>query len=179
MEIGTRIRNLRRERNMTLETLAKAVGTSKQTIHRYENGVITNIPSEKIEAIADALEVTPAVIMGWCDTPSVSDNSMHGSFLLPPFDLYITVADDSMSDAGIFGGDTVFIRNDREPVSGDIVAVATAHGVILRRVYFCHDNGEIVLNAENKHIAPLVFSGAEAQTLHFLGRAVYLLSKIR
>lgn len=52
---------------MTLEELASIIGTSKQTINRYENGIITNIPAEKIVALANALGTTPQSIMGWSD----------------------------------------------------------------------------------------------------------------
>lgn len=65
MSIGTQIKQQRLKKGYTLEELAKQVGTSKQTIQRYETGVISNIPSDKIEAIANALGVSPAFIMGW------------------------------------------------------------------------------------------------------------------
>ena len=61
------LKTLRKERGYTLESLAERIGTSKQTIHRYENGTITNIPPEKVEALAEALGVTPAMLMGWSD----------------------------------------------------------------------------------------------------------------
>jgi len=32
---------------------------------RYETGVIANIPSDKIEALAEVLKVTPSYLMGW------------------------------------------------------------------------------------------------------------------
>ena len=63
--LGSKIKELRKKRKMTLEELAVAIGTSKQTIHRYENGVINNIPSEKIVLLAAALATTPADLMGW------------------------------------------------------------------------------------------------------------------
>lgn len=63
--IGKKIKELRKAKRMTLEELAAALGTSKQTIHRYENGIIANIPSEKIVALAEALGTTPAILMGW------------------------------------------------------------------------------------------------------------------
>lgn len=50
---------------MTLEELAHQIGTSKQTVQRYESGVIANVPKDKVEAMAHALGVTPAVLMGW------------------------------------------------------------------------------------------------------------------
>ena len=35
---------MRKEKGLTLEILAEKLGTSRQTIHRYENGTISNIP---------------------------------------------------------------------------------------------------------------------------------------
>ena len=63
--VGQRIRNMRKERKMTLDYVASKIGISKQTLSRYERGIITNIPSDKIEAIAEVFNVPPAWIMGW------------------------------------------------------------------------------------------------------------------
>lgn len=52
---------------MTLEDVAKIVGVTRQTIQKYESGIIPNIPSDKIELLASALETTPAYLMGWED----------------------------------------------------------------------------------------------------------------
>ena len=65
-----RLKWLRKDRRrITLEELAKKVGISKATVQRYENGIITNIPSDKIELLAEALETTPGFIMGWESDP--------------------------------------------------------------------------------------------------------------
>ena len=65
MGIGENIKNKRLQKGMTLEELAKKIGTSKQTIQRYEAGVIVNIPSDKIEQLAAVLETTPSALLGW------------------------------------------------------------------------------------------------------------------
>lgn len=65
MTIGERIKEKRSEKKMSLDDLAKIAGVARQTIYKYENNIITNIPSDKIEAIANALLVTPAYLMGW------------------------------------------------------------------------------------------------------------------
>jgi len=65
--IGKRIKELRRSKRMTLEELAEIIGTSKQTINRYENGIISNIPADKIVSLANALGTTPQSLMGWND----------------------------------------------------------------------------------------------------------------
>jgi repressor LexA len=63
--LSERIRALRKKRGLSLEQLADIIGTSRQTVHRYETGVIANIPHEKIEALAKALDTTPSSLMGW------------------------------------------------------------------------------------------------------------------
>lgn len=68
MSIGDNIRDCRKKSGLTLDALAKMIGTSKQTIQRYETGVISNIPSDKIEALSNALGVSPAYLMGWTIT---------------------------------------------------------------------------------------------------------------
>ena len=65
LTIGEKIKKERLSKGYTLDELAKKVGTSKQTIFRYEADIISNIPSDKIEALAYALDTTPAYLMGW------------------------------------------------------------------------------------------------------------------
>lgn len=67
MTIGTRIKSLRESKGITQTELAELIGTTKQNIYKYENGIITNIPSDKIELIAQRLSVSPAYLMGWED----------------------------------------------------------------------------------------------------------------
>ena len=68
MTIKDRIKEKRIECGYTLDELAKKIGTSKQTIHKYESGIVSNIPSDKIEALAKALKTTPAFLMGWTES---------------------------------------------------------------------------------------------------------------
>lgn len=65
MTIGNRIKKLREENNMTQEELAKHINSTKQTIYKYENDIITNIPSDKIEKISEVLGTKPSCLMGW------------------------------------------------------------------------------------------------------------------
>lgn len=67
MEIKDRLYNLRKEKRFTLEEVGKKIGVSKQTISRYENGEIENIPYEKIVALAAVYGVSPGYIVGWED----------------------------------------------------------------------------------------------------------------
>ncbi len=78
--IGQRIREERKRNRMTLEELALAVGTSKQTIQRYESGVIANIPNERIVAMAEALGTTPSNLLGWSQKDDFDYSSVKGLF---------------------------------------------------------------------------------------------------
>ena len=65
MSVGLRIKLAREQRNMTLEDVAKLCETTKQTIYKYENEIVTNIPYEKIVLLSKALDVSPSYLFGW------------------------------------------------------------------------------------------------------------------
>ena len=65
MTIGRRIKITRERLGLTQEDVAKVVGVAIQTIFKYENEIVTNIPLDKLERIAEALHTTPAYLMGW------------------------------------------------------------------------------------------------------------------
>ena len=65
MTIGEKIKTLRESLNMTQEELAKRIHVTKQTIFKYENGIITNIPMNKITVLAESLGTTPSELLGW------------------------------------------------------------------------------------------------------------------
>lgn len=65
MTKGEKIKSAREAAGLTQEELGRLCGTTKQTIYKYEIGKVTNIPLERIEAIAKAVDVTPAYLMDW------------------------------------------------------------------------------------------------------------------
>lgn len=67
MNTGNRIKKLRESLELTQTELAKNVRISKQTLYKYENGIVTNIPSNKLELLADSLKTTPEYLVGWTD----------------------------------------------------------------------------------------------------------------
>lgn len=60
MDFKERMKGKRNKIGMTLEDVAKVVGVSRQTIQKYESGIVANIPSDKIELLAKALHTSPA-----------------------------------------------------------------------------------------------------------------------
>lgn len=201
--ISTELKARRKALGLTLEELAERIGTSKQTIHRYENGQISNIPPEKVEALATALETTPAALMGWegeaenfreipskrlpllgriaCGQP-IYAASEYGSFCTPGGDIdadfCLAASGDSMIGARIFDGDIVFIRAQDMVENGEIAAVVIEDEATLKRVYFYPEKSKLILSPENPKYEPLVFIGEELNAVKILGKAVAYQSRL-
>ena len=63
--MGEKIQKLREEKHMTLEELGNKVGVGKSTVRKWEKGIIANMKRDKIAKVAQALDVSPAYLMGW------------------------------------------------------------------------------------------------------------------
>lgn len=208
MTKGQRIRARRRELGLTLEAVAIASKTSKQTIQRYENGVIENIPDARLEAIARALGTTPAYLMGWeetappphpalrpigrrsvpmlgkiaCGEPIYAEEDFCGYELAGEgvdADFCLRAEGDSMTGARIHDGDIVFVKSCDTVENGEIGVVVVGDEATLKRVYYDRAGQKLVLSPENPRYAPLVFTGEELDTVKIIGRAVAFQSLVR
>ena len=192
---------------MTLEELAEAVGTSRQTIHRYENGIITNIPPEKVVSLAEALDTTPAYLMGWesesltyenltpittkklpilgeiaCGEPIYASEDRESYISMGSdidADFCLLAHGDSMIGARIYDGDMVFIKAQDAVDNGEIAAVVISDEATLKRVYFYPEEGKLILSPENPRYAPLVYVKEELNSIKILGKAVAFQSVVR
>lgn len=64
--IGKRIKKIRLEKGMTQIELANRLGfTNKSTISKVESGIEDNMTIDRIEKYADALDCSPAYLVGW------------------------------------------------------------------------------------------------------------------
>ena len=73
MTIGQRIRTAREQKDMTLDEVARKCKTTKQTIFKYENEIVTNIPYDRVVLLSEALDVSIEYLFGWDkkkDSPS-------------------------------------------------------------------------------------------------------------
>ena len=59
MTIGDIIKNRRKALRMTQEDLAKAVGTTKATVCRWESGNIKKIDVNRIQKVSNVLQLDP------------------------------------------------------------------------------------------------------------------------
>lgn len=198
---SSKLKELRKSKGMTLDELAEMIGTSKQTIHRYENGTITNVPPEKVESLASALGTTPGELMGWDSEPTeiysnvtpmtvkrlpvlgdiacgmpIYAEEKHESFVSVSdkfdADFCLTARGDSMIGARIHDGDIVFIRSQSAVENGEIAAVILGDEATLKRVYYYPNEKKLVLSPENPRYAPLVYVGRELEEVKIIGKAV-------
>ncbi|MBO6305369.1 MAG: helix-turn-helix domain-containing protein [Selenomonadaceae bacterium] len=195
-----RLRAARQKLGLTLDNVAKKVGVSRQTIHRYETGVITNIPQVNIEKIAAVLETTPAKLMGW----DIDENLSHISNLVPitgkpvpiigtiaagkPIlaeeniegeatpaadiraDFALRVKGDSMEGVPILDGDIVFIRSQPEVENGEIAAVLIDNEATLKRFY--NNGNSVMLVSENPKYPPFIYTKENCDDFRILGKAI-------
>ena len=203
--LPNRLKALRKSKKMTQDELAAALGTSKQTIHRYENGIITNIPPEKVEKLAAALGTTPSELMGWdmgvlpegampistkrlpilgeiaCGNPIFASEE-HESYVAADgsldADFCLMAHGDSMIGARINDGDIIFIRSQASVNNGEIAAVIINDEATLKRVYYYPEEAKLILSPENPRYAPLVYIGGELAEIRIIGKAVAFQSAI-
>lgn len=209
MNIGNRIKSAREKRGLTQEELGAKCGTTKQTIFKYETGVVTNIPTTRIQQIADVLQVSPAYLMGWesedsainapnifkietkkfpllgniaCGEPVFANEEM-GLYIEAGANIHadfcLKASGDSMIGARIHDGDIVFIRQQSSVNNGEIAAVLIDDEATLKRIYYDPDSSTISLFAENPAYKTLRFHGAELDKVRILGKAVAFQSDIR
>lgn len=67
MTFAERLKELRTERHLSMDEVGMFIGVGRANIYKYERGMITNPPAEKIEKLANLFGVTKSYLMGWTD----------------------------------------------------------------------------------------------------------------
>ena len=200
MELGERIRMLRRKCGYSMEGLGQALGVSRQTIHRYESGVIENIPRAKIARMAELFGTTSASLLGFedavfsydgvvpvgrrripvlgeiaCGAPVYADEQIESYAVEDDglrADFCLRARGDSMTGARIYDGDLVFVRACSSVENGEIGVVVIEDEATLKRVYYYPEKEKLVLLPENTAYEPLVYLGSELESIKIIGKAV-------
>lgn len=205
--VGSRIKEIRKLRKMTLRELGDHIGLSESNTKRYEDGQIKTVGIDLIKKIAAALDVPESYLTGWEDIPPYKklDNYVpitkkkipllgeiaagqpiyadgHIEEYLPVnddlrVDFALKIKGDSMINANIDDGDIVFIRQQSDVDDGQIAAVLIDDSATLKRVYHMQDF--IQLQAENPKYPPMIFSNKNCDDVRILGLAVAVLGKIK
>ena len=86
MTIGERIKKIRKQKGISVEFIAEALGVSKTTVYRYEDSTIEKIPLHVFDKLCDILKVSPAELMGNAPIESAPDDADHSAMLPYAFD---------------------------------------------------------------------------------------------
>lgn len=65
VSVGQRIKRRRKQLKLSAERLGEIIGKNRATIYRYESDEIENMPYDVVLPISEALNVSPAWLMGW------------------------------------------------------------------------------------------------------------------
>ena len=204
-DFRTRLTHVMQEKNIKAAELSRRTGISKPRMSQYVNGVY--VPkADAICAIANALGVSESFLLGNTDDlleltgksskfkllPMIGEiacgypvfaNQEDGESVVTDVDTdadFCLVANgDSMKDARICHGDTVFIKKTDMVNNGEIAAVVINDEATLKRVYYYPDAQKLMLIPENANYQPLVFEGKELDKIHIIGKAVAFKSAVR
>lgn len=86
MTIYERIKNRRKELNLSADDVATALGISRATVYRYESSYIEKLPTSALEPLANVLKCSPAYLMGWSDDINFTSNNQVQDFILSEFE---------------------------------------------------------------------------------------------
>ena len=207
MNMGEKIYYLRTSKNMTLEELGNKVGVGKSTVRKWENGMIANMKRDKILKVSEALDTTPAFLMGWDEKEEEKPKAKVKGVKIPvlgrvaagiPIEMIEDVLDyeeisedmakhgeyfalkiqgDSMTPR-ICNNDVVIVRQQNDAENGDIV-IATINGddAVCKRLQKYNDG--IALISLNPQYDPIYLKKDEIdeKPVRIIGKVVELRGK--
>lgn len=92
-------------------------------------------------------------------------------------DFCVTAQGDSMINARILDGDTVFVRQQEMVENGEIaVVIVNDEEVTLKRFFYYPEQNQVVLQPENPGYRPMVYMNEELAHIRVLGKAVAFMS---
>ena len=200
-DLSTRVRLRREQLGLSQQELARRMGyRSRSSITKREKG-INDLPQSKVEELAQALETTPAALLGLdapcacplgfeplpamvqvpligsiaCGTPITAEQNIECYIGVPAAwhaDFALTCHGDSMAPT-ICNGDIVCIRCQPEVEQGEIAAVRVGEEATLK--HFHRQGDAVMLLADNAAVCPPMFyAGEQLSELHIEGKAVGL-----
>lgn len=199
MEVKNILKKRRNELHLTLEDVAGRVGVSAATISRWESGDIANMRRDRIVSLAKALQLSPAVIMGWSGPPEgqgggpkiplfsrisagippkgIPDSSGYEEItkqMVSTGDFFALRVTDPSMEPTLRKGDIVIVKKQSDVKSGNIaVILADGSDAAIREIKKSPDG--IILIAHNiAACSPRFYSNREIKKLplRIIGRVV-------
>lgn len=191
------LKSKREELQLTLTDVAELVGVNVSTIMRWENGDIANMKRDKILKLANALKISPSVIMGWEDDAPprsiripvlgrvaagipieaieeiIDYEEVDGNTTAPGELFGLLIKGNSMAPR-ICDKDVVIVRKQEAADSGDVV-IATINGddAVCKRLLIYGKT--ILLRSNNPEYEDIDVTGRA--DFHIIGKVVELRGK--
>jgi len=200
---GEILKKLRKESGMSQEQLGKCIGVSKSTIGMYEQGQRMPQNDSILKSIATLFSVSIDYLLGYTTTEKTADELGIERLSLKEFPMIgniacgvpidciqsndeykcasddiqanfcLTARGDSMINAGIFDGDTIYIREQSMVSNGEIAAIVlNGSEVTLKRFFYYPEKDQVILQPENPAYHPMIFSGPDLNSICIIGKAV-------
>lgn len=202
MSIGSNIKRLRTDAQLSQAELGKIAGVTDKAVSTWEAGIKTprmgavekmaayfGVPKS---AILDDVYQSPAPVPpGFepipkmvkrplvgsiaCGEPITAEENIEDYVDVPEdthCDFCLRCKGDSMIDAGIHDGDLVYIHIQPEVENGQIAAVRIDGEATLKRVFWDKGSQVLQLVPANSSYMPKVYSGQALESVHIEGRAV-------
>jgi len=196
-----RLKECRDENDLNVRQLGEEVGLSGATISRYERAEI-NARQTGIKLLAHYFKVNPVWLMGM-DAPKYSEDRKLKYKKIPVLgrvaagkpisaeeniesyetvdssddvDFCLKVKGDSMINARIHDGDTVYIRSQPDVENGEIALCMIDDEATIKRIYKVDDC--IILRAENPIYPDKVYGKKDFKNIKILGKVKSFKSNI-
>lgn len=207
-DFGQKLKECRRNVNLTQKDLAAAIGVSAQVISNWERGYTTGVDTDVLSRLSEVLSCSTDYLIGKNDIPGKIDppkktvavpilgviragepviaiENVEGYEYVDAKEFsngnyfYLRVNGDSMINARIFDGDLVYVRQQSCVDHGDIaVVLVNGYEATLKRVLKTDDS--IILQPENPKYKPMVFGKKEIESgyLKIVGKVIHVKFKI-
>ncbi len=163
-----------------LKSIASGMGITLGALLARADGIGVEASNE-IRIFVPKMKKIPLLGKTACGEPIYSPDFDNGFALLGEgfdADFALLAKGDSMIGAGIHDGDIVYFKEAQIVDNGQLAAVFVDDEVTLKRVYYYGDKNKLVLQPENSSYEPLVYVGAELDSVRIIGRAVAHLRRL-
>ncbi|MDD2401466.1 MAG: helix-turn-helix domain-containing protein [Clostridia bacterium] len=190
MDLGTRLKRLRQEKNLTQSQFGAIFNLAESTISLYEANkrcpdfIILklfinyfNVTADYLLCLSDKRNFDPPNPASLLNDPSeVYDCDKHNlpdiSNKCPYF--WIKIKDDFLREEGILAGDFALIKKQPTLEEGKLHAININENIInIGRIF--KKNNALVLTYANHNCPPLLFTGKEIESIKVIGKVIKIL----
>lgn len=198
---------LRKQKGLYQKDVANFLGVDRTTYVKYENGV-SEPDYNTLVKLAEFFNVSVDYLLGRetndiyasigampvkkiklpvlgnvaCGEPIYANEDLEGYVYINEdigADFCLHAKGDSMVNARIFDGDTLFVKKQDMVDDGEIAVVLIEDEATVKRVYYDRENNTITFMPENPAYKPMRYNGEELNNIRILGKVIARYSRIK